>query len=137
MKAAFLTPLRTEWRRGKRALTDRLGFYSEELDREFWLEPGFEYDGESVPREAPILYALFGNRSEEAGALHDGGYAGLLGITRAQADALYLEAQRATGAGRFSSWVKWLGVRAFGWRYYRGAASASEPEQPIDTSPGA
>lgn len=156
-QSAFLTPLVTRWRGEKRVVAAPLLFYCGPIDSLVEVPAGFEYDGESVPRYFPVLYAAFANRCEEAAAVHDFGYSALSTLTREEADTCYLEAMRVTMTEppRETLWqrisapvvkgyrissrnIKWAGVRTFGGRHYQGAALASKPDvqQPLDPSPG-
>ena len=80
---------------------------------------GFVSDGASIPR---LLWTLLGHPWAEphgrAAVLHDWLYATGL-VTRARADALFLESLQALEVGRVKRWTLCAGVRAGGWLAWR------------------
>ena len=83
---------------------------------------GFVTDFASVPR-LPLVFLLAGDTAHEAAVVHDYLYrrAPLIGtpprpITRAEADAVFLEAMQATGIPAWRRRLMYAAVRAGGWR---------------------
>lgn len=117
MKSEFRTALRTEYVDDcNDRLTAPLVFYSESLDREFTMPEGFVTDYASVPR-LPFAYWLAGGLARKAAVVHDWLYRHG-GCTRAEADAVFLEAMAATGQPWFRRSAMWAAVRTFGWTAY-------------------
>lgn len=77
---------------------------------------GFETDLASVPR-VPVVYLLVGSRGHHAAILHDYLYSSKL-VTRAEADAIYFEALRASGVNYILASMMYAGVRAGGGLHY-------------------
>jgi hypothetical protein len=102
-----------------RQLIAPLVYRSKSLQQVITVPAGFEFDGPSVPR-LPGTYILFGGKGQAAGVLHDFLYSAASPVTRAQADATYREALEVTGHGWFVRNAMYLGVRSFGWRYFKG-----------------
>jgi hypothetical protein len=101
---------------------------------EYWIPPGFESDGASVPRLMWWLYPPFGEAYEPATWLHDAlyrqaeHYRGPNGepMTRVLADALLEEASASCGFRASGHHLMHLGVRAGGartWKRHRAAAA--------------
>ena len=87
------------------------------------ISKGFVYDRESIPRWLPWIYAWLAGTASRAGAVHDWVVQTHkvedLPVERAMADAVYHEAAGVDGNGRFTRWVKWLGVRVGGMKSWR------------------
>jgi hypothetical protein len=115
MKSHFLTNLDvrrvddSHW-----TLLSPLTYWSAGLVRQITVPSGFTTDFASVPR-LPFLYALFGNIAQEEAVIHDYLYRREGGVTRAQADATFLEAMEVMGKPWHVRWPMYLGVRAGGW----------------------
>ncbi len=75
-------------------------------------------DFASTPRLLWPIFPPFG-RYNRAAVIHDYLYRNGL-ATRARADAIFLEAMKATGVATWRRVFMYLAVRAFGWRAYRG-----------------
>lgn len=122
MKSEFITPLREQYldyRDDRKILLAPLVYRSAGLRQVITVPAGFKFDGPSVPR-FPLAYWLFGGVGQCAGVLHDFMYSAASGFTRKQADDTYREALGATGHGGFVRNAMWAGVRAFGWRFFKG-----------------
>ena len=84
---------------------------------------GFAFDFDSVPR-LPLIYWRLKNRTLKAAAAHDWMYhSGRTqprpdgrGVTRREADAIFLEAMRDEGVGPIHRALIHFGVRIGGWR---------------------
>lgn len=81
---------------------------------------GFITDLASIPRLLRGLYSQTG-LSRRAAVLHDYLYC-LQCTTRAEADALFLEALAAEGVGWFTRYSMFLAVRSGGWVYWNRRA---------------
>ncbi len=109
--AAFKTLLAAAWLdKKRRKLVAPLEFYSAKFDRTFIVPAGYITDLASVPR-LPVIYWLFGGTSDEAAALHDWSYDGVL--SRKDCDELFNEASKAGGAPGWRTGPMWLAVRLF------------------------
>lgn len=95
--------------------------------RAFHIPAGVATDLASVPRGLPgVFRMLFRSELHTASAaiLHDRLY--YTGeVSRAEADALFYEALRATHESRVGAWAMWLGVRSGGWNAWRKHRSAA------------
>lgn len=90
------------------------------MDERIDLPHGFRTDGASVPR---ILWPIFGSPFAPsvicAALLHDYLYTMQGVYDRAWADAAFRILLLEHGASRTRAWLMWLGVRLFGWNYWR------------------
>jgi len=77
---------------------------------------GFITDLASIPRLLRALFDING-QSRAPAVLHDFLYC-MHYTTRAEADALFLEALEAAGVGWATRWSMYLGVRSGGWIYW-------------------
>jgi hypothetical protein len=77
---------------------------------------GFITDLASIPRLLRALFDING-LSRAPAVLHDFLYC-MHYTTRAEADALLLEALEAVGVGWATRWSMYLGVRSGGWMYW-------------------
>ena len=84
----------------------------------FIVPTGFRTDFASVPR-IPFIYALFGNRSHSAAALHDFLYSKDSPVSRRVADAVFKEAMESRGQSKCVCFTMWTAVRLFGWTHYK------------------
>lgn len=127
MKARFLTPLDVRkvphddkhWVH----LSD-LDFYSAQLARVLRAKKGTTTDFASVPR-IPFMYERYGGICQAEGALHDALYRRDGGVTRAQADRVFLEAMKAEGKPADVCYVMYAAVRAFGGRHFHKKGSSA------------
>lgn len=114
--AHFATPLEARWLDAKRReILRSLVFYSAHMDRVFVVPVGFITDLASVPR-LPVIYWLFGGVADEAAALHDYLYTGI--ISRKDADEVFAEACKATGKNALTRGPMWAAVRVAGGLHY-------------------
>lgn len=120
MNDAFPSTLLTDRRfDGVRVVDRPFTFESARLGVTITVPVGFPTDGATVPRW-PIVYWLFGNRAEEAAAIHDWLYRQQT-TTRAEADAVFRDAMAVCHPPE-SAWRRlwmWAGVRAAGWIFWR------------------
>lgn len=77
---------------------------------------GFITDFASTPRFVWSLFPPWGKHGKAA-VLHDWLYAHRL-LSRAMADAAFLEAMGVLGVSRFKRWTIYSAVRLFGWLAY-------------------
>lgn len=101
-------------------LLHEFAFVSVVLGRKVTVPKGFVTDFASVPR-LPFAYWAAGGKGDAAAVLHDWGYR-VKEITRAQADALFLEAMETDGSAfgipaerTWRARAMAATVRAFGW----------------------
>jgi hypothetical protein len=122
MAAGFLTPLRLETIGPRRWVLLAPLVYVSAVGRRLTVPAGCTTDGASVPRPLWWLYPPIGGAYDHAAVLHDFCYAQAeaLQLTRAAADALFLEAMAATGFRRTGRWTIYLGVRIGGWAAWQG-----------------
>jgi hypothetical protein len=80
---------------------------------------GFRTNGASIPRVLwPFLGSPFG--PDVIGAAFEHDYAYRFGVpSQREADRRFLATLRRDGIGQARSRLMWLGVRAFGWLYWR------------------
>lgn len=118
MTSFFVTPLRVEqlddelWR-----LEQPLVYYSDKLQRSLAVPPGFVTDFASVPR-LPFVYWLLGGRASKAAVVHDYLYRKNAGVSRADADAIFVEAMQASGQAPWRQRLMWRGLRIGGGSSY-------------------
>ncbi len=81
---------------------------------EFTVPEGFEHDGPSIPRRLQGVVSKFGNQFQPSIA-HDYCYEdGVPGMTRKQADRLFLEGMETLGVPWYRRRIMYLAVRAAG-----------------------
>lgn len=113
-------------------LAERFGFYSAVLGAEVWIEPGFIFDGESIPTFLHWLVPPFG-QSKRGACAHDylyrhAGYAsasGLVPVSRETADKVYHELVTAKGLPKWRAAMRYRVLRLVGgaaWKANRKAA---------------
>jgi len=91
---------------------------------------GFITDLASIPRLLRALFDING-LSRAPAVLHDFLYC-IHYTTRAEADALFLEALEAAGVGWATRWSMYLGVRSGGWIYWRKRGDGLTQEDFLD-----
>lgn len=122
MSSYFISPLRVEqiddelWQ-----LTEPLVYYSQKLQRSLAVPAGFVTDFASVPR-LPFVYWLLGGRASKAAVIHDLLYRIGSGVSRADADAILVEAMEATGQAPWRRRLMWQGLRIGGNSSYQKRA---------------
>lgn len=91
---------------------------------------GFQCDFCSVPR-LPFIYSKWGDKAHHEGTLHDYCYRAdceiydkvlkrwVIGMPRAEADALFCKAILLRGYGKDIAYPMWLAVRLGGWPHYQ------------------
>lgn len=103
-------------------LVKPLVYRSAHLARVVTVPAGFRTDFASVPR-APFAYWLTGGAARLASVVHD--YLLVQGFQRATADAVFLEAMRASAVPWWRRVLMWSGVRAYALTFGRfGKAGA-------------
>lgn len=128
MNVSFLSPLDVEkldsgrWR----VLRDLRATLSDGAQsRSFCVREGYETDFASVPR-LPFVFWIMGDTVHRAAVLHDFLYssgkdtAGA-GVSRQEADAIFLAAMKADGVPAWRRGLMWAGVRLFGGAHFEGA----------------
>jgi len=90
--------------------------YRSSTDCQYVVHRGFIHDLASIPR---ILQNVFqvNDEGRAAATLHDWLYCSQK-TTRAQADALFLEAMAVRGVGWLQRHTMWAAVRSAGWIYW-------------------
>ncbi len=123
----FNRPLDVVWLEDGRLELQTVLIYHTADGRKICIPAGFTTDLASVPRMLPGLFRLLFRdelQTARAAVLHDWLYhTGF--VSRAEADALFYEALRATHETAVGAWAMWLGVRSggwFAWRKHRRAA---------------
>lgn len=101
---------------GELELVEPFGFHSEKFDRDFIVPAGFKTDLASVPR-IPVAYMLYGGVADEPAVIHDYLYQTRL-VSRADADAVLLEACEVAGVPWWRRYPMYLAVRIGGSLYY-------------------
>lgn len=79
---------------------------------------GFVTDFASIPR-LPFVYWLLGGRASKAAVIHDLLYRKGIGVTRAQADEVLIEAMEVTGQAKWRQRLVWRGLRIGGGSSYQ------------------
>lgn len=95
-----------------------LVYYSETLRRSISVPKGFVTDFASVPR-LPIMYWLAGGKANKAAVVHDFLYRQGSGVSRADADSVFVEAMEVTGQPAWRRALMWAGLRAGGMSSYQ------------------
>jgi len=115
----FLNRLRTEREdidSDVETLVSPLLFSSDILNKLIEVPTGFKTDNASVPR-IPFAYLLVGGTADAAAAVHDYLYTvppELPGLTKFQADMVFLEAMIASGIPYWRRQLMYFAVRWFG-----------------------
>lgn len=114
LKAEFLNPLRAEQLDHKRwRLLEDLRYISAYARTLFVVPSGFVTDFASVPR-LPFVYLFAGNTAHRPAVVHDWLYQlHPPGITRSDADRIFLEAMSAERLDVPRRYLMWIGVRLF------------------------
>lgn len=136
--ARFITRLQSEDLDGDRVgywrLLTPLVYYSAVLGRHVVMPAGSEANSYSVP--AALAFIVWGIDRRPA-FIHDHLYGGgEPGVTRAQADAVILEACESVGIGWLRRRVIFRGTRLGGWAYFKRTADDHEVIKPIDPPSG-
>jgi len=100
--------------------------YRSVADDQYTVPRGFIHDLASIPR---ILQNVFqvNDQSRAAATLHDWLYCSQK-TTRAQADALFLEAMEVRGVGWLQRQMMWAAVRSAGWIYWNKRKNGMKAE---------
>lgn len=128
---AFLTPLDLRaYKPGEWVVLLALIFMATDGKR-YIVPRGFITDLASIPR---LLRALFdvNGESRAAAVLHDFLYC-IQHTTRAEADALFLEALKSCGVPWATRYSMYLGVRAGGWMYWQDRDDGITQEDFVDS----
>jgi hypothetical protein len=86
------------------------------------VEPGFEFDWDSVPR-IPGLHVMVKGRAEKSACIHDWLYRRQI-TSRKMADVVFMDAMKHEGVKRRHRWPIYWGVRIGGWRGWNRYARA-------------
>lgn len=129
-QAGFLSPLRTEDLDGRRGrLLEELRYYSAILGREIVLEAGFVADSYSAPYDLVGSWIVRGI-DRRPSWIHDKLY-GEHSTTRAQADAVLLEAMESVGIAWWRAQLIYRGVRLGGGLFWAPDDDATpQPQDP-------
>jgi len=107
----FETKLRVEKTNGRWTLLAPLVYVTEGGER-ITVPEGFVTDFASVPR-LPLMYLIAGDTAHAAAVIHDYLYR-TRDRSRAEADAIFLEAMKASWEPFLRRWIMYLAVRAGG-----------------------
>jgi hypothetical protein len=113
-------------------VVDKLGFYSDVLACLVTVLAGFQTDLASIPRFLWSIYPPFGKYTNAA-LVHDWLYT-FQPCTRAQADAVLLEAMEVCGVSWFTRKVIYYNVRMFGGSYWNRDHTADQVLKPTNQS---
>jgi hypothetical protein len=113
---AFLTPLDLRAYKPDEWVLLLALIYMAKDGKRYIVPRGFITDLASIPRLLRALFDING-QSRAPAVLHDFLYC-MHYTTRAEADALFLEALEAAGVGWATRWSMYLGVRSGGWIYW-------------------
>jgi hypothetical protein len=104
--------------RGTWKIKSTLLYQSDIIKGQISVPVDFVTDFASVPR-IPIFFDLFGDIASEAAVVHD--YLYKTGIySRKISDKILKEAAIATGCPNWQALGLYIGVRLFGWIFYKG-----------------
>lgn len=78
---------------------------------------GFVWDGASIPRWLRWLVRQT-DRTKEASMVHDIMYAGGSGVTRKEADDIFLVKLLEDDVKPMKAKAMWMAVRSFGWLFF-------------------
>lgn len=127
---AFLTPLDLRAYRPDEWVLLLALIYMTKGGTRYIVPRGFITDLASIPRLLRALFDING-ASRKAAVLHDFLYC-IQYTTRAEADALFLEALEASGVGWATRWSMYLGVRSGGWMYWHARGDGLNQEDFLD-----
>lgn len=127
---AFLTPLDLRAYKPDQWVLLLALIYMTKGGTRYVVPRGFITDLASIPRLLRALFDING-ASRMAAVLHDFLYC-IQYTTRAEADALFLEALEACGVGWATRWSMYLGVRSGGWVYWRARGDGLNQEDFLD-----
>lgn len=109
-----------EW--NKDMLESTLKYKSDRYHRVIKVPGGFITDYASIPRAFQVFIPKVA-RHRYAAVVHDWLYNKnnpYKGITRAQADLIFLDAMKDLGVTAWMRWSMYTAVRTFGWALYKG-----------------
>jgi hypothetical protein len=119
VSSQFLTALHVEALDDSRwKLLSPLVYLSARLKRSLAVPAGFVTDFASVPR-MPFVYWLLGGKATREAVVHDFLYRRGSGVSRADADAIFVEAMEATGQSAWRRSLMWSGLRLGGGSSYQ------------------
>lgn len=125
MKARFLTPLPVQDRPAERAghfsLIAPVGFYSVKTGLEHTAQAGF-VTNYVTGRKLLVVRRIVQDKMNPAAVIHDLLYE-TGAVSRAVADAVFLEAMLVLDVARWRAYLAYVAVRACGWQFYRPAAA--------------
>jgi len=107
--------------------------------RHWWvLNQTWEYDGIVIPQwfvtdfdtvpHIPFIFAMYKGRSRIAALIHDFLYA-LSDRPRKDIDELFYKHMLKDDVPKWIAWPMYIGVRAFGWRYFDRAVGDTAEEK--------
>lgn len=125
--AEFVTPLPIKDRPAARpcyyVLSAPVGFYSAKIGREVTAQPGFETNY-VTGRKLLIVRRIVQEKMDPAAVIHDLLYC-TAEVSRADADAIFLEAMIVLGVARWRAYAAYAAVRAVGWNFF---GKSDQPE---------
>ncbi len=101
----MLRPFKVTWTDG--------AYLNGKVLAEFTVPRGFKHDGPSIPRRLQGIVSKYGNQFQPSIA-HDYTYVHNTGLTRSQADQLFLEGMKQLGVPWYRRRVMYLAVRVGG-----------------------
>lgn len=128
---AFLTPLDLRADEPGEWIVLLALIFVDKTDKRYTVPRGFITDLASIPAFLRGLFNVNG-LSREPAVLHDFLYC-IQYTTRAEADALFLEALASVGVGWAARHSMWLGVRAAGWLYWNDRYDGINQEDFVDS----
>jgi len=115
--SAFKTAFIAQAVDGGWQLTQELIYYSDYLQRDIKVPADFFTDLASVPRVARWLVPVANAKNRRAAVVHDylcdSVIQAAYGITQAQADRVFREANEVCGLNTVQRWGMWLPVRVY------------------------
>lgn len=129
LSAAFLAGLplddKPAARPGYFALVSPLSFESAKAKRVFEAEAGFETNY-VTGRKLLVVRRIVQDKMNPAAVIHDLLYE-TGAVSRALADAVFLEAMLVLGVAYWRAYAAYTAVRICGWRFYRAAPAPCRP----------
>jgi hypothetical protein len=132
MKARFLTELPVKDRPASRAghfsLVAPVGFYSVKSGQEHTAQIGFETNY-VTGRKLLVVRRIVQPKMDPAAVIHDLLYE-TGAVSRALADAVFLEAMLVLGVAAWRAYAAYAAVRICGWKFYRATLAPAAEQHP-------
>lgn len=113
---------------GYALLTAPLVFYSEKAKRTIEAEAGFRTNF-VTGKKLLVVRRIVQEKMNAAAVIHDALYDSGA-VSRAMADAVFLEAMIVSKVARWRAYLAYSAVRACGWQFYGGPAAQTESMAP-------